>query len=40
MANMSAKSDREAHNRLVAIMFTSLLLYMSIMTLIFDLQNQ
>ena len=39
MANMSAKSDQEAHNGLVAIMFTSLFPYMSIVTLTFDLQN-
>ena len=40
MANMSAKFDQEAHNGLIAIMFTSLFPYMSIMTLTFDLQNQ
>ena len=40
MANMSAKFDQEAHNGLVAIMFTSLFPYMSIVTLNFDLQNQ
>ena len=40
MANMSAKSDQEAHNGLVAIMFTSLFPYMSIVTLTSDLQNQ
>ena len=40
MANMSAKSYQEAHNGLVAIMFTSLFPYMSIVTLTFDLQNQ
>ena len=36
----SAKSDQEAHNGLVAIMFTSLFPYMSIISLIFDLQKQ
>ena len=40
MANMSAKSNQEADNGLVAIMFTSLFPYMSIVTLTFDLQNQ
>ena len=40
MANMSAKSDKDAHNGLVSIMFTSLLPYTSIVTLTFDLQNQ
>ena len=40
MANMSANFDEEAHNGLVAIMFTSLFPYMSIVTLTFDLQNQ
>ena len=40
MANMSAKYDQETHNGLVAIVFTSLFPYMSIMTLTFDLQNQ
>ena len=40
MANMSAKFDEEAHNVLVAIVFTSLFLYLSIVTLTFDLQNQ
>ena len=40
MAKMSAKFDREAHNSLVAIMFTSLLLYMTIVTFPSDLQNQ
>ena len=39
-ANMSAKSDREAHNGLVSIMFTRLFPYMSIVTLTFDLKNQ
>ena len=39
MANMSAKFDEEAHNCLVTIMLTSLLPYMSIVTLTFDLQN-
>ena len=37
---MSDKFDEEAHNSLVSIMFTSLLPYMSFMTLTFDLQNQ
>ena len=37
MVNMSAKSDEEAHNGLVAIVFTSLFLYMSIVILNFDL---
>ena len=40
MANMSAKFDEEAHNGLVCIVFTSLSLYVSIVTLTFDLQNQ
>ena len=40
MANMSAKFDQEAQNGLVAIVFTSLFPYMSIVTLTFDLQNQ
>ena len=40
MVNMSAKFDKEVHNRLVAIVFTSLFPYMSIVTLTFDLQNQ
>ena len=40
MANMSAKFDKKTHNGLVAIMFTSLFPYMSIVTLNFDLQNQ
>ena len=37
MANMSAKFDEEAHSGLVSIMFTSLLPYMFIVTLTFDL---
>ena len=37
MANMSAKFDEEAHNGLVSILFTSLLPYMSVVTLNFDL---
>ena len=37
MANMSAKFDEKAHNGLVSIMFTSLLSYMSIVTLSFTL---
>ena len=36
MAKMSAKFDEEAHNGLVAIVFTTLFPYMSIVTLIFD----
>ena len=35
--NMSAKYDKELHNGLVSIMFTTLLPYMSIVTLTFDL---
>ena len=37
MVNMSAKFDKEIHNSLVSIMFTSLFPYMSIVTLTFDL---
>ena len=42
MANMSAKLDQEAYNGLVSIYIanTSLVPYMSIVTLTFDLQNQ
>ena len=40
MANMSATFDQQAHKGLVAIMFTSLFPYMSIVTLTFDLKNQ
>ena len=40
IANMFAKFDEEAHNGLVSIVFTSLLPYISIVTLTFDLQNQ
>ena len=40
MAHMSSKFDEEAHNGLVSIVFTSLLRYISIMTLTFDLQSQ
>ena len=40
MANTSLKFDKEAHNSLVAIMFTSLFPYMSIVTFTFDLKNQ
>ena len=40
MANMSANFDEVAHSGLVSIMFTSILPYMSIVTLTFDLQNQ
>ena len=38
--NWLLKSDEEAHNGLVSMVFTSLFPYMSIMTLTFDLQNQ
>ena len=37
MVNMSAKFDKEIHNGLVSIMFTSLFPYMPIVTLTFDL---
>ena len=37
MANMSAKFEKEKHNGLVSIVFTSLFPYMSIVTLTFDL---
>ena len=37
MANMSAKFDEEAHSGFVSIVFKSLFLYMSIVTLNFDL---
>ena len=37
MVNMSAKFDKEIHNGLVSIMFTSLFPYLSIVTLTFDL---
>ena len=40
MANTSAKFDEEAHNGLVSIVFTSLLWYISIVTLTSDLQIQ
>ena len=40
MAYMSAKFNQEAHNDLVAIMFTSLFPYKSIVTLAFALQIQ
>ena len=40
MVNMSSKLDEEAHNVLVAIMFTSLFPYVSTVTLTFDLRNQ
>ena len=40
MVNMSAKFDKEAHNSSVYMMFKSLFLYMSIVTLTSDLQNQ
>ena len=38
--NMSTKFNKEIHNGLVSIVFTSLFPYMSIVTLTFDLQNQ
>ena len=37
MVNMPAKYDKEIHNGLVSIVFTSLFSYMSIVTLTFDL---
>ena len=37
MVNMSTKYDKEKHNGLVSIMFTSLFPYMSIVTLYLDL---
>ena len=37
MVNISAKFDKEIHNGLVSIAFTSLFPYISIVTLIFDL---
>ena len=40
MANMSTKFDKEAHNSLVVIVFTSLFPYMPFVTLTFDFQNQ
>ena len=40
MANMYAKFYEEAHQGLVSITFTSLFPYLSIVTLISDLQNQ
>ena len=40
MVKMSTKFDEEAHNGLVSILFTSLFLYMSTVTLIFDLRPQ
>ena len=40
MAKMSAKFFEQAHNGLVSIMFTNLFLYLSFVTLTFDLQNQ
>ena len=39
MVNRSAKYDKEIHNGLVSILFTSLSPYMSIVTLTFDLKN-
>ena len=40
MANMSAKFDQEAHNSLMAIVFTSIFPFMSILTLTFDFQSE
>ena len=40
MLNASPMFDQEIRNSLVSIVFTSLFLYMSIVTLTFDLQNQ
>ena len=40
MVIMSAKLDKDIHNSLNSIMFTSLFPNMSIVTLTFDLQNQ
>ena len=40
MVNISAKFDEEAHNGLVFILFTSVYLYLSFVSLTFDLQNQ
>ena len=40
MVNMSAKFDIEILNGLVAIVFTRLFPYMTIVTLTCDLQNQ
>ena len=40
MVNMSAKFEKEIHNGLVYIVFTSLFSYMSIVTSTFDLQKQ
>ena len=40
MVNMSVEFDQDAHNSLVAIVFTSLFPNMSIVTLTFDHQNQ
>ena len=37
MVNMSAKFDKEIHNGLVSMVFTSLFLHMSIVTLTFNL---
>ena len=37
MVKMSDKFDKEAHNGLVSIVFTSLFPYLSIVTLAFDL---
>ena len=39
MSNMSTKFDGVAHYGLISIMLTSVLPYMSIVTLTFDLQN-
>ena len=40
MVNMSAKFDKEAQDRLVAIVFTSLFPYMSIVTLTWPLTSK
>ena len=40
MVKMFAKFDKEIHNGLVSIVFTSLFPYMSTVTLTSDLQNQ
>ena len=40
MVNISAKFDKEIHNGLVSIMFTSLFLYMSMVILTLDLTSK
>ena len=40
MVNMSAQFDEEAHNGLVAIVFTSLFPYIKYVNCVLDLQNQ